>query len=177
MLRRELVETQQDIAVLGQALGRSGIFRLIARDEFIERLVRFRPSLGFVDSVQRRLGLGLRSLGHLIQHVCRLLYPAALDLGRGPHLPHSLLEPQRPVADRQARVVLQAPGSRSSLRSRRSTPFCLRRSLPSAPESIGDHAPGVKFPFPGGFESGDRGQGRRLNRTRSTSIDNCSTFP
>ena len=59
--------------------------------------------LGHPDLVQCPLGLGLQALRQLVQDVRRLVHPAALATGCGPHLLDRLPEAERTVGDRQLR--------------------------------------------------------------------------
>src|SRR5262249_33817917 len=90
-----------------QALRRLGVFRLVCPQEQVERLVGLGPPWGQVNRVQHLLGFGLDTLGQLVQHVGRLVHPAALLAHLRPELPYGLPEPQRPVADRQLRLDRQ----------------------------------------------------------------------
>ena len=58
MLGRKVVERQQLVAILEQALDRLGIFRVIGRDEPIEDLQRMLASARLPNLVQHRLRVG-----------------------------------------------------------------------------------------------------------------------
>jgi hypothetical protein len=60
VLGREVVEGEQRVAVLAQALDRLVVFATVALDEGVEGGVRILPGLGHPDVVQRALGLADR---------------------------------------------------------------------------------------------------------------------
>src|SRR6516165_9626749 len=80
VLGRKVVERQQRIAVLGQAIGSSLVFDLVGFDKGIQCLNGILLGLGHPDLLQRTLGLGVQALGHLVQDVGGLVHPAALLL-------------------------------------------------------------------------------------------------
>ena len=75
VLRGVVVELEQRLSILGQAITRTGMLGLERLDEQVERPVRFGTRLGHPDLVQHRLGLALHPLGHLVQHIGRLVHP------------------------------------------------------------------------------------------------------
>ncbi len=107
MLGGEVVEGEQLLAILDQAghglvvLGRVGI------DEGVEGRLRRLAGLGHPDRVQLLLGLGLQALGQLVQHVGRLVNPAALRARGTVNLAQRLLEPEIAVADGELRAELE----------------------------------------------------------------------
>lgn len=104
VLGGEVVEGQEHLPILRQALDCLGVFRLVGLHEQVERLVGVLLRVGHPDGVQLRLGFRLKPLGQLVQHVGRLMDAAALLPRVGPHLPHRLPEAQGPVADHQLRI-------------------------------------------------------------------------
>src|SRR3984893_9432286 len=86
MLGLKVVEGQQRIAVLGQAIGSSLVFDLVGFEKGFECLDAILLGLGHPDLLQRTLGLGVQALWHLVQDVGGLVHPAALLAGCRPHL-------------------------------------------------------------------------------------------
>jgi hypothetical protein len=76
VFRREVVEGQQDVPILGEAVAR----RLVLLQEVVEGLGCRVPRLGEPDLVKVALRLGLESLGYLAEHVGGLVNPATLRL-------------------------------------------------------------------------------------------------
>lgn len=96
MLSREVVERQQDVAILRQAVARGVILRSIFFQEVIERLVRSVAGLGLPGLVDVSFRLGLDTLWPFVKDVGRLVHPTALltrrpeDLAqRGPKNPNA----------------------------------------------------------------------------------------
>ena len=86
MLGWKLVEGQQRRFVFGQAFGRLRVFRCIGLEEGIERQVSVLARVCHPDLVQVGFRFRLQILGQLVQHICRLVYPAALLARRAKHL-------------------------------------------------------------------------------------------
>jgi len=78
VLRREVVEGQEDVAVLLEARHRFRVLRTVLLDEEVERLVGFVLRFGHPDLVEISLGLGVKSARQLAENVRRLVNPAAL---------------------------------------------------------------------------------------------------
>src|SRR5207344_2752781 len=96
----KVVERQQRIAVLGQAIGRSLVFDLVGFDKGFQGRNGILRGLGHPDLLQRTLGLGVQALRQLVQDVGGLVHPAALLAGCRPHLAERLPEPERAIGDR-----------------------------------------------------------------------------
>lgn len=94
---------------LGHTLRRLRVRRFVGRHQQVERLLGLRAALRLVDPVQRRFGLGLSSLGYLIQDVRGLMDPEALASAFRLHLARGLSESQRAIASGQAGLALQSP--------------------------------------------------------------------
>ena len=73
-----LIEGEKNVAVLGQAFARGGVLHLVLLNEFIERFLGIGLRFGLPDLMQIRLGFRLNALGHLVEHVGRLVDPATL---------------------------------------------------------------------------------------------------
>src|SRR5258705_13609663 len=108
VLGRKVVERQQRIAVLDQAIDRSLVFDLVGFDKGFQCLNGILLGLGHPDLLQRTLGLGVQALRHLVQDVRGLVHPAALLAGCRPHLAERLPEPERAIGDRNLRRRSQA---------------------------------------------------------------------
>ena len=104
VLSREVVEGQQDVSILVQAPRGLGILGLIHFDKRIECGLGVGPRRRHPDLVQHLLRLRLDTLGHLVEHVGRLVDPATLRSCRGIHTSQSLPEAQRAVTRGQLRV-------------------------------------------------------------------------
>lgn len=99
MFGGEVVERQQRLTVLGQALGGLVVFEAVGLDKGVEGGLGLGPGLGHPDVVQRALGLGLRALGQFVEEVRGFMDPAALAAGLGPHFLDRLAEAERAVGD------------------------------------------------------------------------------
>src|SRR5215468_10377477 len=104
----EVVERQQRIAVLGQAINRSLVFDLVGFDKGVECRKGILLGLGHPDLLQCALGLAVQALWHLVQDVGGLVHPAALLAGCRPHLAERLPEPERAIGNRNLRRRCQA---------------------------------------------------------------------
>jgi len=93
----------------GERLHRLAIYGLTFRFEAHSGLLAIRPPLGVHHLVQRAFGAGLQALGQLVEHVGKLVTPAALLASLGPDLTGRGPEPQRTVADRENRCDHSAP--------------------------------------------------------------------
>src|SRR6059036_1115390 len=87
VLGREVVEGQQRIAILAQALDRLVVFDAPGLDEGVERHERILLGLGHPDLLQRSLGFRLLALRQLVQDIGSLVHPAALATRLRPRLP------------------------------------------------------------------------------------------
>ena len=101
VLGGEVVEGEQRVAILGQALDRLVVFDAPGLDEGVERHERILLGLGHPDLLQRPLGFRLLALRQLVQHIGGLVHPAALAAGLRPHFLDRLPEAERPVGDRE----------------------------------------------------------------------------
>src|SRR6516162_4710880 len=101
MLRGKVVEGEQRIAILAQALDCLAILDAPDLDEGIERRERLLLGLGHPDLLQRPLGFRLLALRQLVQHIGSLVHPAALAARLRPHLLDRLPEAERAVGDRE----------------------------------------------------------------------------
>ena len=105
---REVIERQQLVAILCQAFGRLGVFRLIVFQEGVEGLGCVVPRVGHPDLMDHLLGRRLFVLGQFVQHVGRLVHPATLGFCRRIDFGNRIPETQGTVADRQLRRNRQA---------------------------------------------------------------------
>ncbi len=90
MLRREVVEGQEDVSIFGEAAARRLVLGTLFFQEVVKalgRLGRHLPGLGQPDPVKVALRLRLKSLRHPVEHVHRLVNPTPLLLGRWVDLP------------------------------------------------------------------------------------------
>ena len=101
VLGREVVEGEQRVAILDQALDRLVVFDAPGFDEGIERGERILLGLGHPDLLQRPLGFRLLALRQLVQDVGGLVHPAALAARLRPHFLDRLPEAERAVGDRE----------------------------------------------------------------------------
>ena len=108
MLGGEVVEGEQRLLVLGQAANGFPVFRLVFGGEGVERLLRLLAALRHPDLVEVLLRVASPGLGQLVQHVRRLVDPAALPAGLGEDLVQRLPEAQRTIPDRQLRGDFEA---------------------------------------------------------------------
>ena len=74
MLGREVVEGEQRVAVLVEAIGRLFVFRRVALDEGVECQFGDGFRFGHPDLLQRALGLRLLALRQLGEHVGGLVH-------------------------------------------------------------------------------------------------------
>src|SRR4051795_12057393 len=100
VLGREVVEGQQGLAILPQALDCPGVLRPIFLSEDVDRGLRRRAGLRAVDLAQVGLHSRLDGAGDLVQHVGSFVHPTALMASAGIDLLEGLPEPQRAVTDR-----------------------------------------------------------------------------
>src|ERR1700740_3480908 len=101
MLGREVVESEERIAILDEAFDRLLVFDAPDLDEDVERRKRLLLGFRHPDLLQRSLGFRLLALRQLVQHVGGLVHPAALSAGLRPHFLDRLPEAQRAVGDRE----------------------------------------------------------------------------
>src|SRR5258705_8094381 len=78
VLGREVVEGEQRVAILDQALDRLVVFDGPSSDEGVERRERILLGLSHPDLLQRPLGLRLLALRQLVEDIGGLVHPAAL---------------------------------------------------------------------------------------------------
>ena len=100
VLRREVIEGQQLVSIfLKHSVALGYLARKFPRR--CRRLGRLRAGRRHPDFMQFLFGCRLQAFGQLIQHIGRLVHPAALFAGRRTDLLQRLPEPERPVADGQ----------------------------------------------------------------------------
>src|SRR4051794_10461314 len=99
VLGREVVEGQQGLAILPQALDCPGVLRPIFLSEDVDRGLRRRAGFCAVDLAQVGLHSRLDGAGDLVQHVGSFVHPTALMASAGIDLLEGLPEPQRAVTD------------------------------------------------------------------------------
>ena len=97
----EVVEGEQRVSVLGQAIGGLVVFGLVLGKETIEGFLGIVAPLGHPDFSEIRLGPGLNRLWEFVEDVHRFVNPASLMAGGAELLLQRLPEPQRAVADRE----------------------------------------------------------------------------
>src|SRR5215831_10222241 len=90
-------------AVLRQATHRLVVLDGVGLDKGVESGVGVVLRLGHPDVLESALGLRLLALRQHIEHVGRLVHPAALTAGLGPHLLDGLPEAERAVGNRELR--------------------------------------------------------------------------
>src|SRR6056297_769746 len=83
---REVIEGQQYVAILLQAVASRCVLRAVLFNEFIERFVRTFLRFCLPDFVQVAFRFGLNALGHLVENIGRLVNPAALLTSLGENL-------------------------------------------------------------------------------------------
>ncbi len=103
VLGGEVVEGEQHVAILGQALDRLVVFRAVGFRERIEGGLGVLPGLGHPDVLKRSLGFALQTLRQSVEDVGCLVHPAALLARLGPDLGKRLPEAERTVGDREFR--------------------------------------------------------------------------
>src|SRR5438128_11205220 len=97
MLSREVIERQQRLPVLRQAIYRLVVLDGVSLDKGVESGVGVLLRLGHPDVLQSALSLRLLALWQPIEHVRRLVHPAALTASLGPHLLDGLPEAESAV--------------------------------------------------------------------------------
>jgi hypothetical protein len=103
----KVVKSRQCLPVFHQRLYRFRILRFVVDDEAVKRTMRVFPASRHPDVLKCGFGLGLLTLGQLVQHVGRLVNPAALPSGMAKYLRQRFPETQGAIADRQLRINLQ----------------------------------------------------------------------
>src|SRR5262245_25274348 len=101
VLGREVVEAEQGVAILDQALDRLVVFDTPGLDEGVEGGKRIRLGLGHPDFLQRPLGFRLLAVRQFVEDVGGFVHPAALAARLGPDLFHRLPESERAIGDRE----------------------------------------------------------------------------
>src|SRR5262249_48924409 len=107
VLSREVVEAEQGVAILDQALDRLVVFDAPRLDEGVEGGKRIRLGLGHPDFLQCPLGFRLLAVRQFVEDVGGFVHPAALPAGVGPHLFDGLPKSKRAIGDRQLRANRQ----------------------------------------------------------------------
>src|SRR5215470_14453553 len=115
-LGREVVEGEQRVAILDQALDRLVVFDAPGLDEGVEGRKRILLCLGHPDFLQRPLGFRLLALRQFVEDVGGFVHPAALAARLRPYLFDRLPDPSAPSAtassgpiDRPRRIEEQFP--------------------------------------------------------------------
>src|SRR5262245_44016834 len=103
----EVVERQERVSILAQAVGRLLVFWRVALDEGVERQLGGGLGFGHPDLLQRAFGLRLLALRQLGEHVRGLVHPAALLARFRPDLTGGLPEPERTIGDGEPRRRVQ----------------------------------------------------------------------
>src|SRR6266540_419063 len=101
VLGREVVEGEQRVAILDQALDRLVIFDAPGLDEGVEGGKRILLGLRHPDFLQRPLGFRLLAVRQFVEDVGGFVHPAALAAGLRPYLFDRLPEPERTIGDRE----------------------------------------------------------------------------
>src|SRR6266536_2615660 len=101
VLGRELVEGQQRIAILDQALDSLVVLDAPGFDEGVEGEQRILPGLGHPDLLECPFGFRLLAPRQPVQDVGGLMHPAALAAGLRPHFLDRLPEAECAVGDRE----------------------------------------------------------------------------
>ena len=107
MLGREVVEGQQHVVILLQALCRLRVFGLVESNKIIEvtlGLTLFRSHPNLMQFVFR---LCLQALWKFIEHVSRLVNPATLPTGVGIYLAECFPKPKPAVSYSQLRTLIK----------------------------------------------------------------------
>src|SRR5215207_11367516 len=97
----EVVEGEQRIVILNQAIDRLVVFDAPGLDEGVEGRERVLLGLRHPDLLQRPLGFRLLALRQLVQHIGGLVHPAALAARLRPDLFNRLSESKRAIGDRE----------------------------------------------------------------------------
>src|SRR5262245_33902931 len=101
VLGREIVEGEQRVAILDQALDCLVVFDAPALDEGVEGRERVLLGLGHPDVLQRPLGFWLLAGRQFVEDVGGFVHPAALAARLGPYLFDRLPESERAIGDRE----------------------------------------------------------------------------
>jgi hypothetical protein len=97
----EVEEGHEFLTIFLQAHSSFRVLCLIGFDEQIESFPRIFFGLSLSNVVYRGLGLRLRQIGKVVQHIHRFMLPAALLAGRGVNLIHGCPEAHRTVPNGQ----------------------------------------------------------------------------
>ena len=98
---RKIIECEQGLAILCQALGGLIVFQFVGCDEGVERGLGVLARLGHPDLLQCSLGFRLLALRQFVEDVGGLVHPAALLACGRPQLAERLPEAKRAVGDGQ----------------------------------------------------------------------------
>jgi hypothetical protein len=93
VLGGKIVEGEQRLAILLQAFGGLLVFARVGLDEGVERGLGLGLGFRHPDRLQGPLDLAVLALWQPVQHVCRLVHPAALLARFRPYLAERLPEP------------------------------------------------------------------------------------
>ena len=97
----EVIESQQNITIFRQALNCFGVLGFERLHKQIKGLPGLLSRLGHPDIMEHGFGLWLNGLGHFVEDIGCLMYPAALFLGRRVDLSQSRPKAQCSIAGRQ----------------------------------------------------------------------------
>src|SRR5262245_28367329 len=100
VLGRKIVEGEQRVAILDQALDRLVVFNAPGLDEGVEGGKRILLGLGHPDFLQRPLGFRLLAVRQFVADVGSFVHPAALAARLGPYLFDRLPESGRAIGAR-----------------------------------------------------------------------------
>src|SRR5258708_1282597 len=103
VLGREVVESEQRVSILAQAVGRLLVFQRVALDEGVERQLCGDLRFSHPYLLQRAFGFRLLALRQLGEHVRGLVHPAALLARFRPDLAGGLPEPECAIGDDEPR--------------------------------------------------------------------------
>src|SRR6266404_3114986 len=101
VLGREVVEAEQRVAILDQALDCLVVFDAPGLDEGVEGCKRILLGLGHPDFLQRALVFRLLAVRQLVEDIGGRVHPAALAARLGPYLFDCLPESERAIGDRE----------------------------------------------------------------------------
>ncbi len=86
MLSRKIIEGQQLLSILSKASRGLWKFQLVGHDELVKGPIGALAGLGHPDLMECLFGPGLHDLQQAVEHVTRLVHPAALLAGVPVHL-------------------------------------------------------------------------------------------
>src|SRR3989338_1202463 len=78
MISREIIKSQQLVPVFGKALHSTRMLGYKGFREFIHSPLSQSSGIGFVYVMEHAFGFSLRAFWELVEHIARLVHPAAL---------------------------------------------------------------------------------------------------